>query len=169
MAALAERRSGASMAEDCTVDVQVASSSRNVPADDVVGFWIKSVLDGLDFNDNVEVSVRIVDEDESCSLNRTYREKDKPTNVLSFPSGVADYLPGDEPRPLGDIVICAPVVEQEAAAQGKSLDDHWAHLVVHGTLHLLGFDHETEAEAMEMEGLEREILASRGIPDPYLP
>jgi probable rRNA maturation factor len=156
------------MAEVCTVDVQVASSSRSVPADDVVGSWVTTVLEELDFNDNVEVSVRVVDEDESRHLNKTFRGKDKPTNVLSFPSGIGDYLPGDEQRPLGDIVICAPVVEQEAAAQGKSLDDHWAHLVVHGTLHLLGFDHETDADAMEMESVEREILASRGIPDPYL-
>mgnify|MGYP001812538820 FL=1 len=155
------------MGQTCSVDVQFASSSSNVPADNTVGSWVASVLEQLDFTDTVEVSVRIVDEDESRTLNREYRDQDKPTNVLSFPSGIGGYMPGDEPTPLGDIVICAPVVALEAAAQGKALDDHWAHLVVHGTLHLLGFDHESDAEAMEMEGLEREILAARGISDPY--
>ena len=167
-AAVAETRRCAQMAAAREIDVLVVSSSRNVPADDHVTSWVTSVLDELDFEEDVEVSVRVVDEDESRSLNKTYRDRDKPTNVLSFPSGIGDYMPGDEPKPLGDIVICAPVVEREAAEQGKSLDDHWAHLVVHGALHLLGFDHENDTDAMEMENLEREILASRGIADPYL-
>ena len=155
------------MAAQLSVDIQVASSSRCVPEDGDVESWIAAVVDQLDFGDNVEVSVRIVDEDESRDLNRIWREKDQPTNVLSFPSGIGDYAPGDQPRPLGDIVICAPVVEQEAVKQGKDENDHWAHLVVHGTLHLLGFDHETDVEAAEMEAIEREILASLGVADPY--
>jgi len=155
------------MAAQLSVDIQVASSSRCVPEDGDVESWIAAVVDQLDFGDNVEVSVRIVDEDESRDLNRIWREKDQPTNVLSFPSGIGDYAPGDQPRPLGDIVICAPVVEQEAVQQGKDENDHWAHLVVHGTLHLLGFDHETDVEAAEMEAIEREILASLGVADPY--
>ena len=155
------------MTTQLSVEIQVASSSRRVPADEIIESWVAAVLDQLDFADNVEISVRIVDEAESRDLNRNWREKDKPTNVLSFPSGFGDYAPGDEPRPLGDIVICAPVVEREAALQGKDEGDHWAHLVVHGTLHLLGFDHETDAEASAMEAIEREILASQGVGDPY--
>lgn len=149
------------------VDVQVASSSRSVPADDHIASWVTTVLEQLDFNDNVEVSVRVVDEVESRGLNKSYRGKDQPTNVLSFPSGIGDYDPGDIPQSLGDIVLCAPVVDAEAAEQGKETNDHWAHLLVHGTLHLLGFDHETDADAVEMEAIEREILAARGVADPY--
>ncbi|MDH3439579.1 MAG: rRNA maturation RNase YbeY [Gammaproteobacteria bacterium] len=155
------------MTAQLSVDVQVASSSRSVPPDENVQCWVAAVLNQLDYNDNVEISVRIVDEDESRGLNKAYREKDKPTNVLSFPSGIGDYAPDDEPRPLGDIVICAPVVEHEAALQGKDASDHWAHLVVHGTLHLIGFNHETDAEACAMEAIEREILAAQGVADPY--
>lgn len=155
------------MPAQLSVDLQVASSARQVPTDENLRSWVAAVLDQLDFDDIVEISVRIVDEEESRDLNRTWREKDGPTNVLSFPSGLGDYAPDDEPRPLGDIVICAPVVAQEAALQGKDEIDHWAHLVVHGTLHLMGFDHETDAEAMEMETIEREILAAQGVADPY--
>lgn len=101
------------------------------------------------------------------SLNCAFRGKDKPTNVLSFPAGDVAGLPADAPLPLGDIVICAGVVGAEAAAQGKTEDDHWAHMLVHGTLHLLGFDHETDAEAADMEALETRILGEHGIADPY--
>ena len=155
------------MTEDLSVDIQVASASRDVPGDEQIRSWVAAVLAQLDFSDTVEVSVRIVDEIESRALNKDYRQKDTPTNVLSFPSGIGDYAPDDEPRPLGDIVVCAPVVAAEAVMRGKPEADHWAHLVVHGTLHLLGFDHESDAEAMEMEAIEREILASQGIADPY--
>lgn len=155
------------MTAQLSVDIQVASSARHVPADENVRSWVAAVLQQLDFDDIVEITIRIVDEAESRDLNRTWREKDKPTNVLSFPSGMGDYAPDDEPRSLGDIVICAPVVAREAALQGKDDSDHWAHLVVHGTLHLLGFDHETDAAAVEMEAIEREILAAQGIGDPY--
>ena len=88
--------------------------------------------------------MRIVDAAEIHALNSDYRGKDKPTNVLSFPAGDVAGLPADMPVPLGDVVICASVVREEAAAQGKALDDHWAHMLVHGTLHLLGYDHETD-------------------------
>jgi probable rRNA maturation factor len=149
------------------VDVQVASSAGNIPADEHIQSCVHDVLKQLDYNDDVEISVRIVDEDESRGLNREYREKDRPTNVLSFAADIGSYAPDEAARPLGDIVICAPVVEREALEQGKALVDHWTHLIVHGTLHLLGFDHEGEAEAMEMEAVEREILAARGVADPY--
>ena len=155
------------MPADLSVDVQVASSAGGVPTDADIRAWATDVLDQLDYQDTVEMSVRIVDEDESRVLNRDYRGKDRPTNVLSFPAGDDHYLPEETPRPLGDVVLCAPVVEREASEQGKENADHWAHLIVHGTLHLLGFDHETDAQAAEMETVEREILAARGVPDPY--
>ena len=155
------------MTSQLSVDIQVASSSGGIPADKDIRTWVAAVLDQLDFIDNVEISLRIVDEGESRDLNREWRQKDKPTNVLSFPSGIGDYAPDEEPRPLGDIVICAPLVLQEAARQDKNESDHWAHLVVHGTLHLLGFDHESDAEAADMEAIEREILAAQGVADPY--
>jgi probable rRNA maturation factor len=155
------------MATDLSVDVQVASAASSVPADEDIRTWIAAVLSQLDFTDKVEVSVRVVDVDESRYLNKTYREKDIPTNVLSFPAGMGDYAPDDVRRPLGDIVVCAPVVEAEATSRGKAPVDHWAHLVVHGTLHLLGFDHQNNAEAAEMEAIERAVLGTQGIADPY--
>lgn len=114
-----------------------------------------------------EITVRIVDEAESAALNQRYRGKTGPTNVLSFPAELDVPLPGDEPPPLGDIVVCAPVVEREAAEQGKTLEAHFAHLVVHGALHLVGYDHEEDADAEIMEAREREILAEFGFGDPY--
>jgi len=112
-----------------------------------------------------EMTIRLVDEAEGRELNHTYRHKDYATNVLSFPADVPDELL-DIPL-LGDLVICIPVVEREAAEQGKALEAHWAHLVIHGCLHLLGYDHIEDDEAEEMEALERELLAELGHPDPY--
>ncbi len=109
-----------------------------------------------------ELTIRIVDRPECHALNRRYRGKDRPTNVLSF---VPSPMVGE--GNLGDIVICAPVVADEAKQQGKPLHAHWAHLVVHGCLHLLGYDHAREAEARAMENLERKILSRLGFPDPY--
>lgn len=115
-----------------------------------------------------DLAVRVVDEKEGCSLNHHYRGKDYATNVLSFPAEMPEGLPKGVKMPLlGDLVICAPVVAREAAEQGKSLSAHYAHLTVHGTLHLLGWDHEDDKEADAMEQLEREILAELGIDDPY--
>ena len=114
-----------------------------------------------------EVSVRVVDEAESRSLNARYRGQDRATNVLSFPSGAIAGLTAGQPAPLGDIAVCAAVVAREAREQGKAEPDHWAHMLVHGTLHLLGFDHEDSAEAAEMEALETQVLAGMGISDPY--
>lgn len=112
-----------------------------------------------------EMTIRLVDEAEARELNHTYRHKGYATNVLSFPADVPDDLL-DIPL-LGDLVICVAVVEREAAEQGKSLAAHWAHLVIHGCLHLLGYDHIEDEEAEEMESLERELLAQLGHPDPY--
>jgi probable rRNA maturation factor len=112
-----------------------------------------------------ELTIRLVDEDEGRELNRTWRQKDYATNVLSFPADVPDEFL-DIPL-LGDLVICVPVVEREAAEQGKSPSAHWSHLVIHGCLHLLGYDHIDDDEAQEMEDLERQLLAELGHADPY--
>src|SRR5699024_4314824 len=111
----------------------------------------------------VQLSVRIVDAAESAALNARYRSRDTPTNVLSFPAGVD--MPGL--RVLGDLAICAAVVEREAREQGKAAAAHWTHMIVHGVLHLLGFDHIADDEAEQMEALERRILARLGYDDPY--
>ena len=108
--------------------------------------------------------MRLVGREESRQLNGQYRGIDKPTNVLSFPAD----LPGDIGIPLlGDLVICAPLVESEALEQGKAVLDHWAHLTVHGILHLLGYDHQDDSGAREMESLEIRLLQELGVPDPY--
>lgn len=125
--------------------------------------WLDGTI--LGFQQEAEVTVRIVDEAESNELNLTYRGKDKPTNVLSFPF---EAPPGLELPLLGDLVICRQVVEHEAAEQGKPLMAHWAHMVVHGSLHLLGYDHIEDDEAEEMEALERDIMQELGFADPYL-
>jgi len=151
-----------------TVDVDVASGHRTVPAPAVVHDWvIAATRHAGAAGADLEVSVRIVDAAEMQSLNRRYRGKDAPTNVLSFPAGEIEGAPDAAPRFLGDIVVCAPVVAAEAAEQGKAAADHWAHMIVHGTLHLLGFDHESDEEAGEMEHLETTILAGRNVADPY--
>ena len=120
-------------------------------------------------NNGSEVSIRIVGETESREMNLNYRRKDSATNVLAFPSGLPEIedWPEDTPVPLGDLVICAPVVEREAAEQGKDLAHHWGHMLVHGTLHLLGYDHQTDAQAQKMESIEVKILDSGGVPNPY--
>lgn len=113
---------------------------------------------------HAELSIRLVDNEESQSLNREYRQKDKPTNVLSFPADLPDIV--DIPL-LGDLIICVPVVQQEALDQQKAVDEHWAHMVIHGTLHLLGYDHIEEQEAILMESIETDILSTLGIACPY--
>jgi len=149
------------------VDVQNATDDDTAPETAEVESWVARTVSAAGVDRPMEVSVRIVDAGEIHALNREYRGKDKPTNVLSFPAGEVDGLPADVPRPLGDIVICAEVVRTEAAEQGKDVANHWAHMLVHGTLHLLGHDHETDAEAVEMEALEARILAHFGVRDPY--
>jgi probable rRNA maturation factor len=152
-----------------TVDVQVACDDEGIPSRGDIQRWVEAALQrsGRASDGTVELAVRIVAADEIRTLNHLYRKQDKATNVLSFPAGDMDGLPHDAGRLLGDIVICASVVAEEAGAQGKALADHWCHMLVHGTLHLLGFDHEIEAEAAEMEALEAEILYSQNVTDPY--
>jgi probable rRNA maturation factor len=144
------------------IDVQVAGSRSGLPGVAKFRHWARSVLAGR--RRDAELAIRIVDEAESRALNRRFRGKDRSTNVLAFPA----ELPPELQLPLlGDLVICREVVEAEAAAQGKPAEAHWAHMVVHGTLHLVGYDHESADEAEVMEALEAEILAELGWPDPY--
>lgn len=144
------------------VDVQYAIDAAGLPAEGDFSRWVETVLKERKVDG--EVCIRIVDAEESQSLNAEYRGKDKPTNVLSFPFEVP---PGIPVSLLGDLVICAEVVATEADEQEKALFDHWAHMVVHGTLHLLGFDHINDDDAEEMEALERTLLARLNIADPY--
>ncbi len=145
------------------VDIQHATvQACDIPADESLDAWICAALEGR--CESAEVGVRIVDEDEARALNLRFRGRDSATNVLSFP---VTEMTGVSPRPLGDLVICAPVVVREAERQDKPADAHWAHLCVHGTLHLLGYDHEKAAQAREMEALEVAILARLGYQDPY--
>ncbi|MBO0406120.1 rRNA maturation RNase YbeY [Aeromonas hydrophila] len=147
-----------------TLDLQLASASTDgLPSEAQLQSWLDGTI--LGFQQEAEVTVRIVDEAESNELNLTYRGKDKPTNVLSFPF---EAPPGLELPLLGDLVICRQVVEHEAIEQGKPLMAHWAHMVVHGSLHLLGYDHIEDDEAEEMEALERDIMQELGFADPYL-
>ncbi len=144
------------------LDIQRASGAPDQPDDDSFIRWVGLALGtGTDR----ELTIRLVDEPEGREFNRAWRQKDYATNVLSFPADVPDELL-DIPL-LGDLVICVPVVEREAAEQGKTLSAHWAHLVIHGCLHLLGYDHIDDEEAEEMESLERQLLAELGHPDPY--
>ncbi|PPU41086.1 rRNA maturation RNase YbeY [Xanthomonas arboricola] len=150
------------------LDVAVSYALPRAGLPSAVSFrkWVAAALKGR--IREADLAVRIVDEKEGCSLNHHYRGKDYATNVLSFPAELPEGLPKGIKMPLlGDLVICAPVVAREAAEQGKSLAAHYAHLTVHGALHLLGWDHEDDKEADAMEQLERDILADLGIDDPY--
>lgn len=145
------------------LDIQRACDGADIPADADFERWVGAALDGR--REPAELSLRIVDTEEIIQLNSDYRGKACATNVLSFP---ADLPPELELPLLGDIAICAPVVAREAAEQHKPAQAHWAHMVVHGTLHLLGYDHIDDDEAETMEALERQLLAGLGYPDPYI-
>ena len=146
------------------IDLQIASENIDgLPTLEQIEQWATAAVQPESVD--VEMTVRIVDEAESQTLNRTYRAKDRPTNVLSFPF----ECPTEVSLPLlGDLVICRQVVEYEAAEQEKPLMAHWAHMVVHGSLHLLGYDHIDDSEAEEMESLETKIMQGLGFVDPYL-
>jgi len=143
------------------VDVQNATKFEPLPDDEQFSLWVETALRQ---QVTAELTLRLVDRNESRELNSRYRGKDNPTNVLSFP---AELPPGLDIPLLGDIVICAPLVGEESEAQHKSLQAHWAHLVIHGVLHLLGHDHQDEGEAAEMEAMEVDLLASLGYGNPY--
>ena len=149
------------------VDVQIAVDEPLVPQSDDIVMWVGRTIQAAGRPAETEVSVRVVGASEMQQLNREFREQDKPTNVLSFPAGSIEGLPPDAEMPLGDIVVCAAIVRSEAEEQGKVVADHWAHMMVHGTLHLLGFDHENDGDAAVMESLEIQILSDHGIANPY--
>ncbi|MGY1410356.1 MULTISPECIES: rRNA maturation RNase YbeY [unclassified Luteimonas] len=149
------------------IAVGYAAPRKGIPAAASFRRWAGAALAGR--IREADLAIRIVDEAEGRALNRHYRGKDYATNVLSFPAELPEGLPPGVRMPLlGDLVICAPVVAREAREQSKSTAAHYAHLTVHGVLHLLGWDHEDSREADAMEQLEREILAALGIHDPYL-
>jgi len=152
------------------LQLQFASQSKKLPEPKRMEDWVRQSCPD---QDQVSVGIRIVDEEESAQLNEQYRNKQGATNVLSFPFE-SPFLPDDLDEDeenfedfLGDLVICAPVVEVEAEQQGKSLEAHWAHMVVHGVLHLQGYDHIETAQAEQMEDIERHILEELGFSDPY--
>jgi probable rRNA maturation factor len=157
------------------LDVQYACDEPYLPSKKLLTTWVQTTLENSLLettllpqisSDNIELTIRIVDEQEGCYLNETWRQKLGATNVLSFPF---EQLPGVELELLGDIVICAPVVARESTEQQKPFLAHWAHLVIHGTLHLLGYNHLDETTAEQMENLEIKILRHLGYPNPYLP
>ena len=144
------------------VDIQMASSSEEAPDPQSIERWIGAAIG--DQRESTELSVRIVDAEEGQALNEQFRGSTGATNVLSFP------FENESPQPLpliGDIVICAPVVAKEAREQNKALNAHWAHMMIHGVLHLLGYDHQNENDANLMESLETEIMQGLGFPPPY--
>lgn len=147
-----------------TLDLQVITQT-SVP--ELLQFeqWVSAALQLAAVNDDCELTIRLVDDSESAELNQTYRGKAAATNVLSFPFDAPVDL---KPRLLGDLVVCAPVVAEEAAEQHKLLAHHWAHLTIHGCLHLLGYDHIEETQAEQMETLEINILQTLNIQNPYL-
>ena len=155
------------------IHVDRDSAVPNLPAVRSIRAWVRAALEACGSGPcprfahasiDGEIAIRIVDEPEMRALNARYRRKDCATNVLAFPAGLP---PGIDVPLLGDIVVCAPVVLREAAEQSKAVRAHWAHLLVHGTLHLLGHDHERPRTAAAMEALERRVLATLGFPDPY--
>jgi probable rRNA maturation factor len=141
------------------VDIQTQSSHQDIPTPDELIKWTKAAL----AMDKAEIAIRIVDVEEMTKLNSTYRKKQGATNVLSFPF----TSPFSGGVLLGDIIVCAPLISQEAKEQKKSLRAHWAHLIVHGTLHLQGYDHIEREDAKIMAAKEIEILSKLGIPNPY--
>ncbi|MGO4703372.1 rRNA maturation RNase YbeY [Dyella sp. 2RAB6] len=147
-----------------SLSVGYGAPRAGVPASASFRLWVDAALRGAKRRKATELSIRIVDAKEGRALNRDYRGKDYATNVLSFP---AELPPGVTLPLIGDLAICAPVVAREAAEQGKAPRDHWAHMTVHGVLHLLGYDHLEDTEAEAMEALETRILAGLGIADPY--
>lgn len=144
------------------LDLQIACDDNDLPTKEEFQLWVNTALSP--YNKSFELTVRVVTSQESQSLNHQYRNKDKSTNVLSFPFEIPE---GIDLALLGDLVICAEVVHLEAQQQNKALRDHWAHMIIHGCLHLLGFDHIEDKDAQEMEALEIKLLSTLNINDPY--
>lgn len=157
------------MSLELELDLQLETAGTDAPPLSDLERWVSATLEGR--RDRVELTIRVVGELEGRELNRRYRGQDRPTNVLSFPFDAPPWIDVGDPIHdlLGDLVICADLVRREAAEQGKPVAAHWAHLVVHGVLHLLDYDHLTDEKATEMEGLETAILSGLGFPPPYQP
>lgn len=166
------------------LDLQNPNNIKSLPAVKEMQTWCKAAIQTGStqraFKDRLSVLIRVVDSDESADLNKNYREKIGPTNVLSFPANLAELMPdtsdlskeqreeiNEHNSHLGDLVICEPLVNKEAAEQSKLVVSHWAHLIIHGVLHLQGFDHIDDTDAVEMESLEIDILEKLGFLDPY--
>jgi probable rRNA maturation factor len=147
-----------------SVEIQTIFASAGQPDEQQIQLWIDKALEGIE--GDTEIVVRIVDEQESAELNQQYRHKQGATNILSFPVELPEGIDLDL-NLLGDLVICAPVLDQEAQQQGKPLAHHWAHIIIHGVLHLLGYDHLDDREADEMESKEIALLQTLNIPNPY--
>ena len=145
------------------IDVQYATDWPDVPDEKIIRQWVETALKDLD--ENAELTIRIVAEEEGTQLNEQWRKSKGPTNVLSFTHDGAKEI---APYLLGDVVICAPVVDREAIEQNKNSHAHWAHMVVHGVLHLIGFDHINPEDAERMESLEIKILEKLNVTNPYL-
>lgn len=156
-----------------TVSVQRAVDEGDmaaIPSDQQIEGWVNAAIAQAEYPgaERSQITVRIVTEKEVTELNKSYRGKDTATNVLSFPFESPPGLPpGEMEGELGDVVVCAAVVKQEAQIQHKDSEAHWAHMIIHGSLHLLGYDHLTEGEAQEMESLEKTVLGNLGYADPY--
>ncbi len=149
------------------IEIQRGDLAGETPGDASFQRWAEAAL--AEKSGDFSLAIRIVDETEARRFNREYRNRDYATNVLSFPVELPVGLPAEiRQAQLGDLLICAPVVTREAAEQGRPETDHWAHLTIHGVLHLLGYDHESSADALEMESAEVKILAGLGVSDPYL-
>ncbi len=151
------------------IDIQNTISSDSVPSKEKLEVWVKETLLCSDINYNQpEMTLRIVSPEESQRLNNDYRQKDSPTNVLSFPFEKPEMLPLEAiGELLGDLVICEQILIAEAKIQNKPIESHWAHMIVHGVLHLLGYDHQIVNDAHQMESLEIKVLENQGFSNPY--
>ncbi len=145
-----------------TVEIQLASKSKFIPDQQQFQNWVDAVL--TDESQHSEIVIRVIDEDEMIEYNEQYRHKSGATNILSFPFEAPDSVESDL---LGDLLVCAPVIETESKQQKKTLENHWAHIIVHGVLHLIGYDHINDMDAEEMEALEVMILKTITINNPY--
>lgn len=146
------------------LDIQIATQASDYPSQQQFQAWVDAVL--TESSEDSEIVIRLVDDTESAELNQQYRQKAGPTNILSFPFEAPE---GMEMELLGDLLICAPLIAREAAEQGKAVNHHWAHITIHGVLHLLGYDHVDDDEAEQMEALEIKILSKLNIANPYQP
>ena len=147
------------------LDIQFAVDDDGLPRRATIERWVAAAFAGVGSPPG-PLSIRVVDEPEARELNARFRGRNAATNVLSFPTDADGWPPG-EPRSFGDVVVCAPLLARQADEAGRPVEEHWCHIVVHGVLHLLGYDHQNDSDALEMEQTEREVLATLGFPDPY--